>query len=295
MGPVAALATARVHVLVVAMPGHALLRIRAESAARRRGWPLVDEPEQADLLVVCGAPTRLSGDAAERAWARVRAPRALRRIRVQGDIEPAFDSAARVLGDRDLQRAERAARPAPQEVAEPDGVLRLGPLGRGWPGGLLVTARIERGRIAAARLRLEVVPAESDELEDDDREAALMLDRAASVLRLAGLRSGALEAERLLDGVLRRDARTRLLRRARRLRRRTARSATLPLALRPAARDGLLDALLRAERALWGMAVPSEAPSAADFVAALTSCTPLEAVQWAASSGRPELRRAVDG
>ena len=56
MGLTAALALLRAHVLVVAAPGRALLRMRAEAAVRARGWPLVAEPEDADLLLVCGGP-----------------------------------------------------------------------------------------------------------------------------------------------------------------------------------------------------------------------------------------------
>jgi hypothetical protein len=43
-------------VLAVTLPGATELRLEAEAEVRRRGWPVVDAPAAADLLLVCGVP-----------------------------------------------------------------------------------------------------------------------------------------------------------------------------------------------------------------------------------------------
>ncbi|GAA2571239.1 hypothetical protein [Pseudonocardia hydrocarbonoxydans] len=51
-------------------------RLAVERLARERGWELAVSPADADLLVVCGTPDPGWGDAIERVWAQVPAPRA---------------------------------------------------------------------------------------------------------------------------------------------------------------------------------------------------------------------------
>ncbi|MGW0988957.1 hypothetical protein ACWD46_22515 [Streptomyces sp. NPDC002486] len=43
-------------VLAVTLPGATELRLEAEAEVRRRGWPVVDAPAAANLLLVCGVP-----------------------------------------------------------------------------------------------------------------------------------------------------------------------------------------------------------------------------------------------
>jgi hypothetical protein len=47
-------AFARPHLLLVQAPGGTSARLGVERVAREWGWPIVDTPADADLLVACG-------------------------------------------------------------------------------------------------------------------------------------------------------------------------------------------------------------------------------------------------
>ncbi|MGW0825372.1 hypothetical protein [Streptomyces sp. NPDC002845] len=71
-------ALARPGVLLVTWPGASADRLAAERELRRRGWPLVEGPAAADLLVVVGAPgTGTDADTGwlEAVWGQMPAPR----------------------------------------------------------------------------------------------------------------------------------------------------------------------------------------------------------------------------
>jgi hypothetical protein len=180
-----------------------MLRLRAEAAVRARGWLLVDAPEDADLLLVCGAPGRAAGAAVDALWRRVPAPRARRTVAAAEELDRALDSAARVLADGPLQRRTAAATPpAPPQQPRPDGVLRFGPVARDWPPGVVVDCRLDpRGRVVdvASRL-LPVGPLDED--DDPGRAFALDLAAAAGILRLAGWAAAAARLDRVLDRVV---------------------------------------------------------------------------------------------
>lgn len=244
MGLIASLALLRVHVLVVEVPGHPLLRLRAEAAVRARGWLVGGTPEDADLLLVCGAP-RLDGvdpdgadpdgadpdsaAAVEALWARVPGPRARRTVRSAEDLPAALDSAARVLADAALQRGAAAAGgPAPS--TGPAG--RFGPFLPDWPAGLLVDCAVDRaGRVVAVGTRRfpNAVAAGEGDAEGDAELRGFVLPAAAAarLVRLAGWPAPALRLERLVDRALAGAALHRLRRPLRAVSGTVRRSATL--------------------------------------------------------------------
>lgn len=233
MGVIASLALLRVHVLVVEVPGHPLLRLRAEAAVRARGWLVGGTPEDADLLLVCGGPGPDGVDsevaaAVEALWARVPAPRARRTVRSAEDLPAALDSAARVLADAALQRGAAAAGgPAPS--AGPAG--RFGPFLPDWPAGLLVDCAVDRaGRVVAVGTRRlpNAATGEGDAEGDAElRGFVLPAAAAARLVRLAGWPAPALRLERLVDRALAGAALHRLRRPLRAVSGTVRRSATL--------------------------------------------------------------------
>ncbi|MCF1593200.1 hypothetical protein [Streptomyces muensis] len=104
-------AMTRPAVLAVTLPGATELRLEAEAEVRRRGWPVVDAPAAADLLVVCGDPASDDTpwlDGIERSMPEP----ALRIVAGEsGQLADALDTARRDLIDKAATR--RAA-----EVAE---------------------------------------------------------------------------------------------------------------------------------------------------------------------------------
>ena len=259
MGLIAALAVLRAHVLVVEVPGRPLLRLRAEAAVRARGWRLASSPADADLLLVCGTPSGELAEALDRVWSQVPFPRARRAVTAADAVEPALDGAGRALGDDALQRRSAAAaaaaaaeRPDPgrgmhEHMAGPGGIplaggseadrddlemdvlhLPLGPVLPDWPAGLVVDLVLSGDVVLAAEARL--LPAEAadpDVLEAPERRLVLDLDRAATLLRLAGLPGAAARVERAITALLGGAEPDRVLPAVRRLARRLHASATL--------------------------------------------------------------------
>ncbi|MGT2426419.1 hypothetical protein [Amnibacterium kyonggiense] len=194
-GALASLALLRVHVLVVGLPGRAVLRLRAEAAVRARSWVVVTAPADADVLLVCGAPEAEIGAAVDALWWDVPAPRARRTIGSADELEDALDSAARVLADRELQR-RAGGRGGAAPTAPPDG--RFGPIGPAWPPGLVVEcAAGPGGRIAAVGVRRL-----GSATEDAAPPGVLAVADAARLLRLARWEAPARRLDRVVDLLL---------------------------------------------------------------------------------------------
>ncbi|QNE46218.1 hypothetical protein F1C58_04370 [Glaciihabitans sp. INWT7] len=78
MGVTAAIAraaTRRVHVLIVEVPGHSLLRMHAQVAISEMGWVEAIGPADADALLVCGSPTGILPSIIDAVWAQIPSPR----------------------------------------------------------------------------------------------------------------------------------------------------------------------------------------------------------------------------
>ncbi|GAA3228168.1 hypothetical protein GCM10017691_19140 [Pseudonocardia petroleophila] len=94
-------------------------RLAVERLARERGWELAAAPADADLLVVCGAPGPGLGDAIERIWSQVPAPRARADVGPADGARDELDRAYRGLrggsgaGHASVSSATEEARPEP--------------------------------------------------------------------------------------------------------------------------------------------------------------------------------------
>lgn len=223
MSLLASAALLRAHVLVVELPGLPVLRLRGEAAVRARGWLVVTDPADADLLLVCGTPGAEAAEAVDALWWAVPAPRARRTVSAAADLPEALDSAARVLADGALQR--RAAADAGAAPAEPM-ADRYGPFRPDWPGGLVIDwASAPDGRIAAAGVRRLAASGEDEVLPQ--RAFVLAVADAARLLRLTGWTAVSLRLDGIVDLALADTAPERLRGRLRAVRRRIRRSATL--------------------------------------------------------------------
>ncbi len=225
MGLMDDLAAARVHVLVVGVPGFPLLRLRALAALRRRGWVEASSPADADVLLVCGTVEDPMRHAADAAWALVPAPRARRTALDAVALEGLLDSAQRVLGDRALQAGHV---PAAVPDATSAATLRLGPVLTDWPAGLIVDCDRRAGVVAAAAVtRIAPRGREEDPLPADESAFVQACDRAARLLRLAGWPAEARRLGRCIDRVLAGEPAPSVLPQVRRSAARVARSALL--------------------------------------------------------------------
>lgn len=195
MALLAALAVLRVHVAVIEAPGRRMLRSRAESALRARGWT-VAAPSDADLLLVCGEPAGGAAEWAEEAWAQVEPPRLRTVVREPDELTAALDAAERALGA--APRAARGAGSAPFDAA----AVRFGPGLPGWPGELVVTCGLEAERVRSVRVRRFAVAAETDAAGPAEQRLVVACEDAARVLRAAGWRAPALRLDRIVDRVL---------------------------------------------------------------------------------------------
>ncbi len=95
--------------LAVTLPGATELRLEAEAEVRRRGWPVVDTPAAADLLLVCGVPA--PGDAQWLDAVGGSMPEPALRVVVgeNGRVADALDRARAELVDRAATRRPAAA------------------------------------------------------------------------------------------------------------------------------------------------------------------------------------------
>jgi hypothetical protein len=254
VGVTSSLALLRVHVLVVELPGRPLLRLRAEAAVRARGWVVTWEPEDADLVLVCGTPRPEVVEAVDAIWRRVPVPRVRRTVRTEEDLAGALDSAARVLGDDDLQR--QAAATGAAAPAQPASGTRFGPVLPHWPAGLIVECALDdRDRVTATGVRR--LPAEREEDPAGVRPFVLPVASAAGLLRLMSWPAAALRLDRVVDLALAGTEPVRLQRRLRAVARSVERSATLRWAL---AREGGADGTGRVLALLAGEGAAQPVP-----------------------------------
>jgi Respiratory-chain NADH dehydrogenase, 49 Kd subunit len=106
-------ALARPHLLLVQAPGGTGTRLKVERVARRWGWPIVDTPADADLLVATGGDGVPFDEVVDQVWAAIPAPRRLLRfppgIPVEG-VEEGLASAREAM----LERPEGNHHPTPE-------------------------------------------------------------------------------------------------------------------------------------------------------------------------------------
>lgn len=92
-----ALASSRLHVLVVECPGAFAVRAAVERATLGRGWRLAGSPAEADALIVCGTATApVMVEAVEAVWEQLSGPRS--RADIAG-VAGVADSLERLVAD----------------------------------------------------------------------------------------------------------------------------------------------------------------------------------------------------
>jgi hypothetical protein len=258
-----ALAVARVHALVVEVPGWWATRVAVEQELARRGWVTALSPADADALVVCGEPGERLAAVVDRVWDQLPGPRA--RVVVRGDdVGAALDDAGGQLVDEDRQRADARSRRDPVD-GEPGGgdhgdmdhdtdmapagiplaggdedrdglemdVLRvpLGPVLPHWPAGLVLRCTLHGDVVAEAEVDVLAgrgLPPPPVASVLRARDAAAACDGGAGLLAVAGWGDAAAAARRVRDLLLAGPAdRDEAVRRLDRLRSRVARSWSL--------------------------------------------------------------------
>lgn len=107
-------AAARPGVLLVGWPGSTAIRLEAEAELCRRGWPLVDGPAVADLVVVAGAPESEDAEWLEALWSQVPAPKALITLGQPGHVGEELDAGVSLMavGEQGQPEAGRGEQPA---------------------------------------------------------------------------------------------------------------------------------------------------------------------------------------
>lgn len=113
---VADAAVKRVHVMIVEVPGSALLRMRAEAAVTARGWVLAGSPADTDALLVCGRPHAQLRGLIDAVWEQIPAPRTQATVNDPSDLASTLDAIVADLADTAAQR-ERARRAQTQAAA----------------------------------------------------------------------------------------------------------------------------------------------------------------------------------
>ena len=103
------------HVLIVEVPGWALIRIAVERAVAARGWRPALTPAEADVLVVCGRSGDTWRPVIGRLWAQLPGPRARVDVVQPDHVLQALDLAATTL----LAEDPRRSRPPDHD---PDGI-----------------------------------------------------------------------------------------------------------------------------------------------------------------------------
>jgi hypothetical protein len=84
----ARLGVARLHLLLVDLPGALDIRVHVERACVIRGWRLALSPADADALVVCGSSADSAlVDAVEQVWAQLPGPRVRTQVRDVGQVD----------------------------------------------------------------------------------------------------------------------------------------------------------------------------------------------------------------
>ncbi len=134
MAAMAGLATSRVHVLAVEVPGWWSTRVEVERDVRARGWSLALSPADADALVVCGRPAEGLREATERVWEQLPGPRARTEVLASAGVAVALDDVLRRLRDTPSQTADARERPAATDMDHGDmdhGHMDHGDMGHG--------------------------------------------------------------------------------------------------------------------------------------------------------------------
>jgi hypothetical protein len=109
-------ALARPHLLLVEAPGGTAARLAVERLAREWGWPVVDTPADADLLVALGAGGVPLDEVLDQLWA-MPAPRWLVRLPPETSPEEAGTALA-TAREAMLQRPEGNHHPTPGQTAQ---------------------------------------------------------------------------------------------------------------------------------------------------------------------------------
>jgi len=99
-------ATARPHLLVVEGAASARPRLAVERFAREQGWPLVDGPADADILVVAGRPEGPFAEYVDRLWEQLPGPRARAQLQGNAGVAPEMLAARQMLADVGEQRGD---------------------------------------------------------------------------------------------------------------------------------------------------------------------------------------------
>ncbi len=89
----AGLAVRRPHVLLVEVPGHGQTRMPTERELRRRGWVESASPADADILFICGTPTRQFQEILDRVWDQLPGPRVRTVATHPAEVSEALDQA----------------------------------------------------------------------------------------------------------------------------------------------------------------------------------------------------------
>ncbi|GAA1339346.1 hypothetical protein [Arthrobacter roseus] len=110
------LATSRVHVLILEIPGLPIVRMHVEAAITARGWVLAESPADADVLLVVGEATGTFAAIADRVWNQIPGPRHRTSVTAADAISGILDMIPAVLGDQQSQILD--ARGRPQHVTE---------------------------------------------------------------------------------------------------------------------------------------------------------------------------------
>lgn len=253
------------HVLLIEAPGGTGLRLAVERLARERGWPLVDTPADADVLVVAGAGLH---EHTQLVWDQLPGPRTRITLLDPDRVEAALDEAARSLLDRAEQRADAAARGPRDEPAQEMGgdsghdmgggdmpaglpmadrapdrdgleldILHVpwGPALPWWPAGLVVRIQlqgdvlsaVEVDRIGPAAPAAPFWQAAADAVGSGRAAAAARIDALTRLLAVAGWSGERLRAQRVRDGLLGGAPNEELAGQLERLERRVGRSTLL--------------------------------------------------------------------
>lgn len=120
---ISAAAAARVHVLIVEVPGSPVLRMRAEAAVVRRGWAVADVPADADVLLVCGKPDSRVSERVDAVWAQLPGPRHRAMVDDAAGLSAALDAMPAALTDLRSQHADARGRSQVVETAAPQDAM----------------------------------------------------------------------------------------------------------------------------------------------------------------------------
>ena len=133
-------ATARPHVLLVPVPGHALLRQAVQQRLDEYGWPVAVSPAQADLLVECGPPGPELALRVAVCWEAMPGPRTRVRVNNVDEVEAALLGARAGLRDEEAQQRDAADRSVPEPEVDMTGMdmpgMDMSGMDHGGDGGM---------------------------------------------------------------------------------------------------------------------------------------------------------------